>query len=232
MATGNFVAYYRVSTAQQGRSGLGLEAQQQAVRAYLDGGCWKLIGEHTEVESGKLSDRPQLKVALEQCRLTGATLVIAKLDRLSRNVAFLAQLMDGTDVQFVAVDNPHATRFTLHILAAVAEHEAALISMRTKVALAAARARGKTLGGWRPTRRTGEPRTPPGAFQAAATAATKAKADERAARVLPIARALRLEGMSLRRIAAELTQRHVATTRGGPWSATSVRNLLQRPMSS
>jgi hypothetical protein len=78
-STGNFVAYYRVSTAQQGRSGLGLEAQQQAVRAYLDGGCWKLIGEHTEVESGKLRDRPQLKAALEQCRLTGATLVIAKL---------------------------------------------------------------------------------------------------------------------------------------------------------
>ena len=232
MATGNFVAYYRVSTAQQGRSGLGLEAQQQVVRTYLDGGCWKLIGEHTEVESGKLRDRPQLKAALEQCRLTGATLVIAKLDRLSRNVAFLAQLMDSTDVQFVAVDNPHATRFTLHILAAVAEHEAAQISMRTKLALAAAKARGKVLGGWRPTRRTGESRMPPGAFQAAATAATKAKADERAARVLPIARELRLEGMSLRQIAAELTGRHVATPRGGPWSATSVRSLLQRSIGS
>jgi DNA invertase Pin-like site-specific DNA recombinase len=228
MATGNFVAYYRVSTAQQGRSGLGLEAQQQAVRAYLDGGCWKLIGEHTEVESGKLRDRPQLKAALEQCRLTGATLVIAKLDRLSRNVAFLAQLMDSTDVQFVAVDNQHANRFTLHILAAVAEHEALQISARTKVALAAARARGKALGGWRPTRKYGEARTPPGTFQAAATAATKAKADERAARVLPIARELQAQGKSLRQIASELTERHVTTPRGGPWSATSVRNLLQR----
>lgn len=158
MATGNYVAYYRVSTAEQGRSGLGLEAQQQAVRTYLDGGCWKLIGEHTEVESGKLRDRPQLKAALEQCRLTGATLVIAKLDRLSRNVAFLATLMDTADVQFVAVDNPHATRFTLHILAAVAEHEAAQISQRTRVALAAARARGQRLGGWRPTKgRTARP---------------------------------------------------------------------------
>jgi DNA invertase Pin-like site-specific DNA recombinase len=140
--------------------------------------------------------------------------------------------MDSNDVQFIAVDNPHATRFTLHILAAVAEHEAAQISTRTKMALAAARARGKTLGGWRPNRRTGEARMPPGAFQAAATAATKAKADERAARVLPIARQLRLDGMSLRRIAAELTERHVATPRGGPWSAASVHNLLQRPIGS
>jgi len=228
MASGNFVAYYRVSTAQQGRSGLGLEAQQQAVRAYLDGGFWKLIGEHTEIESGKLRDRPELKAALEQCRLTGATLIIAKLDRLSRNVAFLAQLMDSNDVQFVAVDNPHATRFTLHILAAVAEHEAAQISRRTRDALDAARKRGKRLGGWRPTKRGGEPRTAPGAFQAAATAATKARAGERAARVLPIARELKGQGKSLRQIAAELTKRHVATPRGGAWSVTSVRNLLQR----
>jgi DNA invertase Pin-like site-specific DNA recombinase len=228
MASGNFVAYYRVSTVEQGRSGLGLEAQQQAVRTYLDGGCWKLIGEHTEVESGKLRDRPQLKSALEQCRLTGSTLVIAKLDRLSRNVAFLAQLMDSNDVQFVAVDNPHATRFTLHILAAVAEHEAAQISARTKVALAAARTRGQRLGGWRPTRKDGKARTPPGAFQAAAAAAWKAKANERAARVLPIARELQAQGQSLRQIAAELTARHVATLRGKAWSASSVHRLLAR----
>jgi recombinase len=102
------------------------------------------------------------------------------------------------------------------------------MSARTKVALAAARARGKALGGWRPTRKGGEARTPPGTFQAAATAATKAKADERASRVLPIARELQAQGKSLRQIASELTQRHVATPRGGPWSATSVRNLLQR----
>jgi DNA invertase Pin-like site-specific DNA recombinase len=163
-----FVACCGVSTAQQGRSGLGLEAQQQAVRAYLDGGCWKLIGEHTEVESGKLRDRPQLKAALEQCRVTGATLVIA------------------------------------------------------------ARKRGKRLGGWRATRRRGEPRSPPGAFQAAATAAAKARAWQRAARVLPIARELKGCGMSLRQIAVELTERHVATPRGGAWSVTSVRNLLHR----
>jgi DNA invertase Pin-like site-specific DNA recombinase len=227
MATGNFVAYFRVSTAEQGRSGLGLEAQQQAVRAYLDGGCWRLIGEHTEVESGKLRDRPRLKAALEQCRLTGATLVIAKLDRLSRNVAFLATLMDS-DVPFVAVDNPHATRFTCHILAAVAEHEAAQISGRTKAALAAAKARGKSLGGWRPTRKGGEARTSPGLFQAVASAANKAKADERSARVLPIARELQAQGKSLRHIAAELTERHIATPRGGAWSHVSVSRLLAR----
>jgi DNA invertase Pin-like site-specific DNA recombinase len=152
MAKGSFVAYYRVSTAEQGRSGLGLEAQQQAVRAYLDGGSWSLLAEYTEVESGKLRDRPQLAAAIAHCRLTGATLVIAKLDRLSRNLAFLAQMMDG-DIAFVAVDNPHATRFTVHILAAVAEHEAAQISARTKAALAAAKARGTRLGGWRASRK-------------------------------------------------------------------------------
>lgn len=150
MATGKFVAYYRVSTAEQGRSGLGLEAQREAVRVYLDGGRWRLIGEYTEVESGKVRSRPELTEALERCRLTGATLVIARLDRLGRNLAFLAQLMDSEDVPFVAVDNPHATRFTLHILAAVAEPEAALISARTKAALAAAKARGTRLGGWPP----------------------------------------------------------------------------------
>jgi DNA invertase Pin-like site-specific DNA recombinase len=159
MATGNFVAYYRVSTAQQGRSGLGLEAQRQSVRAYLDGGCWKLIGEHTEVESGKLRDRPQLKAALEQCKLTGGTLVIAKLDRLSRNVAFLAQLMDSTDVQFVAVDNPHATRFTLHIVAAVAEHETARSAHEPKWHLLPL---GHTNSGLADGGRHGKARTPPG----------------------------------------------------------------------
>ena len=165
--------------------------------------------------------------AAKQCRLTGATLIIAKLDRLSRNVAFLAQLMDG-DVQFVAVDNPHATKFTLHVLAAVAEHEAAQISARTKAALQAAKARGKVLGGWRPTRKGGEARTPPQPFQAAATAALKAKADERAARVLPIARELRTQGKSLRQIAEELNERHVAAPRSAVWSAASVRRLLLR----
>ena len=212
----------------QGRSGLGLEAQREAVHRYLDGGRWRLIGEHVGVESGKVRDRPQLKAALEQCKLTGATLVIAKLGQLSRNVAFLAALMESDDVPFVACDNPHATRFTLHILAAMAEHEAAQISARTQAALAAAKVRGKRLGGWRPTKRGGEPRQAPGMFLAAATAALQAKADERAARVLPIVRELQGEGLSLRKIAAALNARHVRAPRGAPWSKTTVRRLLSR----
>src|SRR3984957_18916546 len=138
--SGPFVAYYRVSTDRQGRSGLGLEAQQAAVRAYL--GASTPIAEFTEVETGKRNDRPELERALALCRKRKARLVIAKLDRLSRNLAFIAALMDS-GVEFVAVDNPHATRLTLHILAAVAEHERAMISERTKAARCGQGARAK-----------------------------------------------------------------------------------------
>jgi Resolvase, N terminal domain len=127
MAQGRFVAYYRVSTDRQGRSGLGLEAQQEAVRSYLDGGSWQLVDEVVEVESGKRNDRPKLAEALKLCRLHGATLIIAKLDRLARNVAFVSNLMES-GVEFVAVDFPQANRLTVHILAAVAEHEREMIS--------------------------------------------------------------------------------------------------------
>ena len=136
--TGKFVAYYRVSTQRQGRSGLGLEAQQTAVRDYLNGGDWRLVAELTEVESGKRSDRPKLVEALKLCRLHGATLIIAKLDRLARNVAFVSNLMEA-GVEFHAVDFPQANRLTIHILAAVAEHEARAISERTRAALASAK---------------------------------------------------------------------------------------------
>src|SRR5215217_861284 len=146
MAQGKFVAYYRVSTAKQGRSGLGLEAQQEAVRSYLNGGAWELVDEVVEVESGKRNGRPKLAEALRLCRLHGATLIIAKLDRLARNVAFISNLMES-GVEFTAVDFPQANRLTVHILAAVAEHEREMISQRTKAALAAAKARGKRLGG-------------------------------------------------------------------------------------
>src|SRR3954469_9367606 len=146
MAQGKFVAYYRVSTAKQGASGLGLEAQQDAVRAHLNGGSWQLVAEVVEVESGKRNDRPKLAEALRLCRLHGATLIIAKLDRLARNVAFISNLMES-GVEFTAVDFPQANRLTVHILAAVAEHEAKAISTRTKDALAAAKARGTKLGG-------------------------------------------------------------------------------------
>jgi DNA invertase Pin-like site-specific DNA recombinase len=145
MTVGRFVAYYRVSTDKQGRSGLGLEAQREAVQRYLNGGTWTLAAEVTEVESGKWNDRPELDRALGLCRLYGATLVVAKLDRLARNVAFISKLMES-GVDFVAADFPQANRLTVHILAAVAEHEAAMISQRTRAALAATRARGIKLG--------------------------------------------------------------------------------------
>jgi len=123
MATGKFVAYYRVSTDKQGKSGLGLEAQRAAVLGYLNGGAWELVEEFTEVESGKKNDRPQLAAALAAAKKAKATLIIAKLDRLARNVAFVANVMES-GVDFIAVDNPHANKLTVHILAAVAEHSA------------------------------------------------------------------------------------------------------------
>jgi DNA invertase Pin-like site-specific DNA recombinase len=148
--TGKFVAYYRVSTQRQGRSGLGVKAQQTAVRNYLNGGDWGLVAELTEVESGKRSDRPKLAEAMKLCRLHSATLIIAKLDRLARNVAFISNLMES-GVEFHAVDFPQANRLTVHILAAVAEHEAKMISERTKAALARSK---KKLGGYRGTTMT------------------------------------------------------------------------------
>jgi DNA invertase Pin-like site-specific DNA recombinase len=142
---GKFIAYYRVSTDRQGKSGLGLNAQRKAVEDYLNGGRWTLVNEFTEIESGKRNDRPKLEEALAACKKQKAKLVIAKLDRLSRNLAFIATLMES-GVEFVAVDNPHATKLTIHILAAVYQHEREMISQRTKDALAAAKKRGQRLG--------------------------------------------------------------------------------------
>src|SRR2546421_2783287 len=142
---GRFIAYFRVSTDKQGKSGLGLEAQRKAVLDYLNGGRWELVQEFVEVESGKHNERPQLQAALAACKKHRARLVIAKLDRLSRNLAFIATLMES-GVEFVAVDNPHANKLTVHILAAVAQHEREMISERTTAALQAAKARGVRLG--------------------------------------------------------------------------------------
>src|SRR5262249_5437119 len=142
---GRFIAYYRVSTDKQGKSGLGLDAQRRAVIDYLDGGKWTLLDEFTEIESGKRNDRPELENALAACKKHKAKLVIAKLDRLSRDLAFIATLMTKK-VDFICCDNPTATKFTIHILAAVAEHERDAISARTKAGLAAAKANGKKLG--------------------------------------------------------------------------------------
>lgn len=222
MTTGKFISYVRVSTARQGASGLGLEAQQEAVRQYLNGGSWTLVAEIVEIESGKRTDRPRLAEALSLCRLHGATLVIAKLDRLARNVHFICSLMEA-GVDFVAVDFPQANRLTIHILAAVAEHEASVISARTKAALAAAKARGGKFGGDRGNIAS---IAPLGA--AASRAVRSAKADRRAADVMPLIAKLRAEGYSLRQIAIELDVQLIPTARGGRWSAAQVKRVEER----
>ena len=206
-----FIAYYRVSTDRQGRSGLGLEAQRAAVVRYLAGIGGILLAEHTEVETGRRNDRPELQKALAACRKHKARLVIAKLDRLSRNVAFIATMMDA-GVEFVACDNPHATRLTLHILAAVAEHEREMISARTKAALQAAKARGVRLG------RNAERLAP----------ANHAAALDHANQIKDVLVELAASGMSARQIAAELTARGIRTARGGHWHPQNVIRAMQR----
>ena len=178
-----------------------------------------LLATYTEIESGKNCDRPQLKAALDRCRLTGATLLVAKWDRLSRNVAFLSRLMES-DVPLVAADNPHATRFTLHILAAVAEHEAEAISKRTTAALAAAKRRGTTLGGFKGRHLTA-------AERAQGTAVRVAKAKARASQVAPVIEELRTSGArTLRELASGLNERGILAPRGGLWAAAQVRATL------
>ena len=223
MANTKFVAYYRVSTEQQGRSGLGLEAQRKAVMDYLNGGSCTLVAEFTEIESGKQNDRAELAAALEMCRKQKAILVIAKLDRLSRNVAFIAKMMESA-VEFRAVDFPEANKLTLHILAAVAEHERGMISKRTKDALQAAKARGRVLGWAMPTRVLEQ------ALAARAGAARNINhADQHAANVLPIVRQIKEAGINtLQGIANALNARGVRTARGGQWHASTVRNLAAR----
>jgi DNA invertase Pin-like site-specific DNA recombinase len=214
---GNFVAYYRVSTDRQGRSGLGIEAQREAVQGYLNGSRWELIAEFTEIESGKHNYRPKLEQAIAVCKKRRAKLVIAKLDRLSRNLAFIAALMES-GVEFVAVDNPHANKLTVHILAAVAQHERELISLRTKDALQAAKARGKRLGS--PALDSARP---------LAVAANKAAAERYAANVVPIIRQIQASGVSsFRGVARALTARGVKSARGGAWTARQVINVLER----
>jgi DNA invertase Pin-like site-specific DNA recombinase len=223
MAIGRFIAYYRVSTARQGRSGLGLEAQRAAVQEYLNGGRWKLIEEVTEIESGKRNDRPQLARALAACRLHNATLIIAKLDRLARNVAFIANLMDSR-VDFVAADLPHANRLTVHVLAAIAEYEATAISARTKAALSRAKARGTQLGGDRGNL--------PRVAKAGARASVEARRAAAAARAQDLAAVvadLRGQGhMSLHRLALGLNEREIPAPRGGKWQAAQVARVLRQ----
>ena len=206
-----FVAYYRVSTVRQGQSGLGLDAQRSAVAGYI-AGKGDLIAELTEIESGRKADRPQLAAAIELCRRRKAVLVIAKLDRLARNVAFVSNLMESR-VDFVAADMPEAQRVTVHMMAAIAEHEREAISKRTKEALAAAKARGVRLGNPRPD-----------------LDSATAKAAERAAAfregMLPLVRRLKAGGRSLRDVANDLNARSIPTLNGRLWQAATVRGVL------
>lgn len=221
--TQRFVAYYRCSTRKQGQSGLGLEAQREAVKRFLSDGS--LIAEFEEIESGTRADRPALDSALRECRLRGATLVIAKLDRLSRSVSFISRLMEeGAD--FVAVDMPSANRFTLHIMAAMAEQEREMISHRTKAALAAARERGVILGGRRGTFKI-EQHSDVGRDRSLEVRRGRARA--RAVECLSIVDDIRRSGVtSWRGIATELNARSIRAPRGGKWSPAQVARLPAR----
>lgn len=217
-----YVAYLRVSTDKQGRSGLGLEAQQAAIDAFLRPGDHLIQPPFVEVESGKKDDRPQLEAAIALCRKTGATLLIAKLDRLARKLAFIANLLDS-GVEFTAVDMPNANRLTVHIMAAMAEHEREMISTRTKAALQAAKARGVKLGGDRGYR----PAQAPDA--SLATVARQEKATKAAHSIMPVITELQGQGISsLNALAAKLNEMGMKTSRGGNWTATAVKRAIER----
>lgn len=206
------IAYYRVSTERQGRSGLGREAQERAVAEFTAARQWEIVAEYREEESGAKNDRPELAAALAHAKRLGATLVIAKLDRLARNVHFISGLMESR-VEFVACDMPDANRLTIHILAAVAEHERDMISQRTKDALASAKARGVELG------KNGKKMAKKNREQAV----------KRAQKLVPIIERVRREGAeSDRAIAIALNELRVKTPNGGKWHPTSVRRVMER----
>ena len=216
-----FVAYYRVSTDRQGKSGLGLEAQQESVNAHLAHCAGDIIEQYTEIESGKKNNRPELEKALRRCRLTGAILIIARLDRLSRNAKFLLSLMDS-EVKFVCADMPEANNFTVQILACVAEHESKIISERTKAALQAAKARGVKLGN--PNLHLVRPRDTTKARQAHIE-----QSETRNAELRGVVNELIAEHggtLSLRETARILNEANYTTARGKKFQATSVKRLI------
>ena len=238
MADGKWISYLRVSTDRQGKSGLGIEAQRASVESFLNGGRWKLVKEFVEIESGKRTDRPKLEAAIAACRLHGAKLVIAKLDRLSRDAHFLLGL-EKAGVDFVAADMPNANCLTVGIMAMVAEEERRMISKRTKDALAAAKARGTKLGGLRRKvigtdargrKVYGEPAVITAEARAMGSAALSARAAARAVDVGRAIAALQTEGAtSLRAIAEGLNAQGIPTARGnGTWSAVQVARVLER----
>lgn len=209
----DYVAYYRVSTDKQGKSGLGLDAQRQAVAEFV-AGRGAILQEFTEVESGKKNDRPQLAAALALCRKQKAKLIIAKLDRLARNVHFISGLMES-NVDFVAVDMPEASRLTIHILAAVAEHEREMISKRTKDALKAAKTRGTKLGNPLPY-----------SASLKARAVWTVQTAQFRETVTPLIRELHAKGYSYNGIAKELNKRNILTMHGRQWHRMTVSNIL------
>jgi DNA invertase Pin-like site-specific DNA recombinase len=224
------VAYVRVSTAGQGASGLGMEGQKAAIEAYAKQTGGTVAGMYVEVESGKRSDRPELARALAHAKRAKATLVVAKLDRLARNVAFLSAMLEA-GVEFIACDNPTANRLTIHILAAVAEAEAKAISERTVAALAAAKARGTQLGSARPGHWEGrEDRRLLGALNGAkaATEARKRLADEAYADLLPLIQEQRNEGATLNAIADKLNSEGYTTRRGKEFTPMTIQRILNR----
>lgn len=215
--TGKFVAYYRVSTTKQGINGLGMDAQRDAVARYLNGGDWKLIAEFAEVESGKRNNRQEMERAIGLCRNEGATLLIAKLDRLARNAAFLLNLRDS-GVDFIATDMPHADRFTVGIMALVAKKERDMISQRTRDGLAAAKRRGIKLGNPRPAQ----------ALKIAQTA-NLARANAYAKSLRPVIQEIRAAHVTtLGKIAQCLNSRGFKTPNHKAFKAQSVKNLLER----
>jgi DNA invertase Pin-like site-specific DNA recombinase len=226
----DIIAYYRVSTNKQEKSGLGLEAQQAAIATYANQTRSKVLAAYTEIESGKVADRPELAKALAHARRIKGTLVVAKLDRLARNVEFLAKVMNsGAD--FVAADNPAANRFVLYVLGAVAEQEREAISARTKAALAAAKARGTRLGSARLGHWDGkESQRLAGLVKARKVAAKVVSAKARViyADLLPILHLWRSQGKSLRQIAHLLNEEGQTTRRNKPWNAEQVRLILKR----
>lgn len=219
MAQGRFVAYYRVSTARQGQSGLGLEAQREAVRRYLDGETWELVGEFTETETGKganaLAKRPQLRAALDLCKKHGATLIIAKLDRLARNVHFVSGLLE-TGCDFVAADMPQANKVMIQMHAVMAEWERDQISKRTRDALAAAKARGVKLGVAGPANLTPNIED------------RQKAADAFADKLSGVIEGFRARSLSQRDMVAELNALGIKTPNGGAWHRGQLCRLLKR----
>lgn len=216
-----YVAYHRVSTAKQGASGLGLEAQEAAINAFVRSSGANVVARYVDIESGAHDDRAQLSLAIEHAKAVGATVLVATLDRLSRDVHFISGLMKR-GVDFKCADMPNASTFELHIRAAIGEEERRKISARTKAALAAARARGVKLGGYRGSALSD-------ADRASAIKVRASEAKAKATAVLPMIEQAKASGATtLRAIAGVLNAKGIATPRGGTWSAVQVSRVLER----